>query len=146
MRKMVNTIRITPDVNKSTSPEVQGDVLGIGGTHCPYGHRVSTELHRPEASCYGPLVTGSVTLVTTCGSHVSLSHCLYYPWTSLPNLVQRRHGRRFLLCPPSFQPPSSLTPTRFLCLAVKALDVPELLGPDHLLRQQDASGSTLEDC
>lgn len=29
---------------------------------------------------------------------------------------------------------------------MKALDVPELLGPDHLLRQQDATGSTLEGC
>lgn len=41
-------------------------------------------------------------------------------------------------------------PTSFLanslCLAVKALDFPELLGPDHLLRQQDATGSTLEGC
>lgn len=82
----------------------------------------------------------------TCGSQVPMSRCLYHPWTGLPNLVQRRQRGRLLLWPPSFQPPSSLTPTRSLCPSVKALEAPEFLGPDHLLRQQDATGSTLEGC
>lgn len=50
------------------------------------------------------------------------------------------------MVPPIFLTPFLTDSHRLLCFAVKALKVLKLLGPDHLLRHQDAIGTAFEGC